>query len=105
MTEEFSGAVGLADFVEALRRELRVARDRGEGSDLHFDVGPVELELSLVTTKEAGPEAKVRFWVIEAGGSAKFSRQQTQRVKLTLSPVDPVGQTSRISDRASERPR
>ncbi len=51
-----------------------------------------------------GPEAKVRFWVVEAGGSAQWSREATQKVSLTLTPVDEHGQAIHIVDRVAEPP-
>jgi hypothetical protein len=92
-----AGRVPLSEFVSGLRAELRAAqaaRDPG----LQFAVGPVSVEFAVVTEREGGPEAKVRFWVVEAGGSARWSREATQKVSLTLTPVDEKGQPLYISD-------
>jgi Trypsin-co-occurring domain 2 len=62
--------VELAQVIGQLRRELSVAMREGEGEDLRFELGPVELELTVGVSKEAGPNAKVRFWVVELGGGA-----------------------------------
>jgi hypothetical protein len=43
-----------------------------------------ELELTVRESKEAGLNAKVRFWVIELGAEATGSSQATQQVTLTL---------------------
>ena len=91
------GRVPVAAFVAGLRAELleaQAARDSG----LQFAVGPVQVEFTVVTGREGGPEGKVRFWVIEAGGSAKWSQAETQTVTLTLTPVDERGQPLYISD-------
>jgi hypothetical protein len=37
-------------------------------------------------TKEAGPNAKVRFWVIELGAEGKVASEATQKITLTLDP-------------------
>ena len=37
-------------------------------------------------SKEAGPNAKVRFWVVELGADAKLASQATQRITLILDP-------------------
>lgn len=79
-------AVELADLIGQLRRELSVAMWAGEGKDLRFEPGPVELELTVGVEKVAGPEVKVRFWVFDVGASAKRSSMVTQRIKLTLDP-------------------
>jgi hypothetical protein len=70
------GQVPIAEFVTALRAELKAAqatRDPG----LQFAVGPVQVEFTVVSGREGGPEGRVRFWVIEAGGSAKWSQAET----------------------------
>lgn len=95
--------VPLAAFVVGLREELRAAqasRDPG----LQFAVGPVSAEFTVVTEREGGPEAKVRFWVIEAGGSARWSKEATQKVTLTLTPVDENGQAVYIRDQVPGPP-
>ena len=97
------GRVPVAAFVAGLRAELReaqAARDPG----LQFAVGPVQVEFTVVTGREGGPEGKVRFWVIEAGGSAKWSQAETQTVTLTLTPVDERGQPLYISDQVPGPP-
>ena len=94
MAEE---GVPLADFVTGLRRELREAqasRDPG----LQFAVGSVSVEFTVVTARSTEPGVKARFWVVEAGASAKLSREATQKVSLTLTPVDEHGQPVYIKD-------
>lgn len=81
------GLIPLADFVAALRAELEAARAQGARERLNFDVGPIELELELVTEKEASVRGGLRFWIVEAGAGGKWQRASRQRVKLTLTPV------------------
>lgn len=69
-----------------LRQELSAAIREGEGEDLRFELRPVELELTVAVSKEAGPNAKVRFWVIELGADGKAASQATQKITLTLDP-------------------
>jgi hypothetical protein len=95
--------VALAEFVAGLREELRAAQAAREPG-LQFAVGPVSVEFTVVTTREGGPEAKVRFWVVEAGGSARWSRERTQQVSLTLTPVDEQGRPIYIQDRVVSPP-
>lgn len=78
--------VELAQLISQLRQELNSAMRDGEGEDLRFELGPVELELTVVVSKEAGPNAKVRFWVLELGADGKMASQATQRIKLSLDP-------------------
>jgi Trypsin-co-occurring domain 2 len=86
--------VELASLIRQLRGELNDAMADADGERLRFELGPVEVSLSVTVGREAGPTAKVRFWVIEAGADAKVSRESVQEVKLVLKPVDtqaPVG--------------
>jgi hypothetical protein len=95
--------VALAEFVAGLREELRAAQAAREPG-LQFAVGPVVVEFTVVTTREGGPEAKVKFWVVEAGGSARWSRQSTQKVSLTLTPVDERGEPVYVHDQIATPP-
>jgi len=82
-----SKSIELAELIAALRQELTAASKEGEGELVRFRPGPVELELTIEVSREAGPEAKIRFWVVEAGASAKRSSAVTQRLKLALDPI------------------
>jgi hypothetical protein len=68
--------------------ELNEALTDAEGERLRFELGPVELSLTVTIGQEAAPGAKVRFWVIEAGTDAKLSREAVQVIKLVLTPLD-----------------
>jgi hypothetical protein len=72
--------------------------------DCSFAVGPVSVEFMVVTKREGGPEAKVRFWVVEAGASAQLSREATQKMSLTLTPVDEHGRPIYVLDPVMEPP-
>ena len=78
--------IELAEVIGELRRELQAAMNDAEGEQLRFELGPVELEATVVVEKGGGGGAKVRFWVIELGGEAKASEVSTHRVKLSLQP-------------------
>ncbi len=82
------GGLELASVVRQLRAELNEAMDESEGERLRFELGPVELSLTVTVGREATPGAKIRFWVIEAGAEAKISREAVQDIKLVLTPVD-----------------
>jgi len=79
-------AVELAELIGQLRAELTRAMDAGDGADLRFELGPVELELTVAVNKEAKPGAKVRFWVVELGAEGTVASQAAQRIRLTLDP-------------------
>jgi hypothetical protein len=85
---EISGVdVPLASAIEALRGELVAALDAGEGEEVRFALGPVELEFQVELSREAGGEAGVKFWVVALGGKGSRASATTHTVRLSLSPV------------------
>jgi hypothetical protein len=78
----------LAELVRQLRAELNEALADGEGERLRFELGPIELSLTVTVGREATPGAKIRFWVVEAGADARISRESVQEIKLVLTPRD-----------------
>jgi len=79
-------AIELAELIGQLRGELTAAMTAGSAADLRFELGPVELELTVAVDKEAKPGAKIRFWVVEAGTDLKLGSSTTQKIKLKLDP-------------------
>ncbi|SMD24001.1 trypco2 family protein [Lentzea albidocapillata] len=94
-------AVELADLIGQLRAELTEAMHAGENEDLRFELGPVELELTVAVTKEAKPGAKVKFWVVELGADVSVSSATTQTIKLVLDPRR-RGQTGKVEISGAE---
>jgi hypothetical protein len=78
--------IELAELVEGLRRELSPAREPGQSEEWRLEVGRVELELTVVVTKEGGASDKMKFWVVEPGvsGDTTTASGATQRLKLML---------------------
>ncbi len=93
----------LADYLAALRSELRLAA-LARDPELQFNVGPVTVELTVMTRYEGGGRAGVRFWVVEAGASAGGARESTQKVTLELSPVTRSGEPWQVGHVVDERP-
>jgi Trypsin-co-occurring domain 2 len=89
----------LADTVAAVRRELGSAQAAGQGQAVQFRTGPVELEFDVAVTRTRGGEGGVQIWVLTLGGKLERGHATTQRIKVTLHPVDPgTGQDARIAD-------
>jgi Trypsin-co-occurring domain 2 len=103
-TPDPSHVAGLAEWIGALRAELRRAQDAASGEDIRFLVGPVELELEIVSTREADGSGQIRFWVLSAGASARVGRESTQRITMTLTPESPSGPL-KVGDRLDRPPR
>jgi Trypsin-co-occurring domain 2 len=89
--------VPLADFVSALRDELRAAHAERDPA-FPIEIGPMTVEFALVTRREGEGRAGVKFWVIDAGVSGKLAAESTQKVTLQLTPLDPAGGKLRVSD-------
>lgn len=81
----------LGDVIRELRAEIVAAASAGEDERVRFELGPIEVEFQIVARREGGPEGKIKFEILgfgaELGGSGSFAREQTQKVKLTLSPL------------------
>jgi hypothetical protein len=79
--------IELSDMIRELRSQLNTALADGTGEAIRFEAGPVEIEATVAVTREAGADAKVRFWVVDASTKGTYANAQTQRVKLTLTPT------------------
>ena len=89
------GNIELSEMIGQLRKELLIARDEIQGSDLKFRVDDIEIELQIVTSK--GANGGIKFFV-EAGGNV--SQAQTQKLKLKLKPM--VGLDNKLLDVTDE---
>ncbi|WP_406196632.1 hypothetical protein OG920_16685 [Streptomyces europaeiscabiei] len=78
--------IELSDMIRELRQQLSSALVDGADEAVRFEVGPVEIEATVAVSREAGADAKVRLWVVDAGANGKYAHAQTQRITLTLNP-------------------
>jgi hypothetical protein len=96
----------LAKVIRDLRSELEDAVTAADGEVLLFELGPIELELSVAIEAGAHAEAKTRFWVMDAGAGVSADHTNTQRITLTLTPqLGPDGAAPHVSGTADERRR
>jgi hypothetical protein len=94
---------GLADAIELVRSQLEEAIERGSASSVAFEAGPVELEFDVVFSATGGGDAGVRLWVVSVGAKSEVTRGQTNRLTVTLTPVDrATGKKKLIGDVAEE---
>jgi hypothetical protein len=89
--------VPLAGAIRQLRAELTEAMRQGQGEELRFALGDIELELQLQVSQEAKGDAGIRFWLVSLGGSASASRGSTHSLRLTLTPETAEGKQPRVS--------
>jgi hypothetical protein len=80
------GGIELADLIWQLRHELSRAMWSGERTDLRFEAGPVELELTVAVERSTQPGMKARLVVLDAEMGGRRASTATQRVHLTLHP-------------------
>ncbi|WP_433384584.1 trypco2 family protein [Actinoplanes sp. CA-142083] len=95
--------IELAAVVQELRTELYKAIDAGDGERLSFELGPIELEVSVGLEQTDTAGGKIRFWVVDLNGSLSDKSITTQKLKLTLTPSLEVGgqrTTPHVSGRA-----
>jgi hypothetical protein len=93
--------IELACVIGDLREELERAIVAGAGQALQFELGPVELEVSVAVERSGSGGGKVRFWVVEAGGERAKDTTGTQRIKLVLTPrLGAGGQGAFVGGRA-----
>ncbi|MDT9682806.1 trypco2 family protein [Streptomyces sp. TRM76323] len=78
--------IGLGDAVAALRDDLMEAVRRGEGREVTFDVGPIEMEFLVELRQEARAKAGFRAWVVTADAEGAAARGRSHRIMVTLTP-------------------
>ena len=85
-----AGRPSLADTIAAVRRELSSALAAEPGQPVQFRAGPVELEFEIAVTCTGSGQAAVHLSVLTLGGQSGPARATTQRIKVTLQPLDPA---------------
>jgi hypothetical protein len=85
-----NAGVALADLIEAVRADLERAMRAGQSHELRFRLGPVELDLGVVVTQEAGGGFSLKVPWVPIGGEASGHRsgERSQRVHVVLNPPD-----------------
>jgi len=91
-------AIELAEMIKSLRSELEKAQAEGDGKDVRFLVGDVDLELQVGLSQKGGVGGKVDFWVYSAEASGELAKQTTQTIKLKLIPVGKNDSKVKLSD-------
>ena len=78
--------IDLPEVVAELRSELALAIEAGKDEQLRFEVGPIELELTVAVEKSGKTNGKVKFWVVEMGAEGRLASTATQKVNISLIP-------------------
>jgi hypothetical protein len=88
--------VELAAAIGQVRAQLVKAIEAGADSPLAFRAGPIELEFEVAFSATGGAEAGVHVWVISLGAKGEATHATTNRLKVTLTPVDRAGNDTLI---------
>jgi hypothetical protein len=75
--------IGLAEMIEQVKRELLLTTPDKETEVPLFSVDKVELELQVTVRREV--KTGLKLYVFQLGGGG--SRDDVQKVKITLSPL------------------
>ena len=102
MAEDEANQVPLSAAIGEVRRELAKAIEEGRDSPVAFRAGPVELEFTVAFDRTVGGDAGVRVWVISMGTKGEATWSETNRLKVTLTPVDRQGRDRLIGSVGSE---
>lgn len=78
--------IELVTVIRDLRTELEKAVAAADGAALRFELGPIELEVTVVVGRSKDGSGKLSFWVVQAGAGRTIDTTDTQRIKLTLTP-------------------
>jgi Trypsin-co-occurring domain 2/Coenzyme PQQ synthesis protein D (PqqD) len=88
MGDGTGGLPSLADTIVAVRRELSSALTAGLGQPAQFRAGPVELDFEIAVTCTGDGQAGVHLSVLPPGAQSALAGAATQRIKVTLQPLD-----------------
>ena len=102
MVEDQALQVPLSAAIGEVRRELARAIEEGRDSPIAFRAGPVELEFTVAFDRTVGGDAGVRVWVVSVGTKGEARWSETNRLKVTLTPVDREGHDRLIGSTASK---
>ncbi|MEU4986279.1 trypco2 family protein [Streptomyces sp. NPDC021969] len=79
--------VELVSAVRALRAQITEASTSDPDSDIHFQVGPIQLEFTVSLTRDRTAKGGIKAWVVTADAEGKRSTAHTHRVTLNLTPL------------------
>lgn len=95
----------LGEAINGIRAELADVMSSAGDERLRFNVGDVEVEFMVDVQRDRHAKGGVRVWVAEIGGDRGKTQGRSNRLKVTLHPVDTnTGRAPRIADHLEEPP-
>lgn len=98
------GLIKLSDAIENLRKELKLAQEKGENQNLQFDIQSIELELEVIAEGESGASGKINWYIFGGGVDSKVKDASKHKIKLMLKAVDATNQPIRVSKSQEQLP-
>lgn len=86
--------IGLAEYIDKVKQDLK--QFSVDEKDKWLAIDEIEIEFSVVATREAGGSGKFSFKLgvpmigetgVELGGEGKLGREKVQTVRIKLSPL------------------
>jgi hypothetical protein len=78
--------LGLAESIGSLRRELAQAIAAGADEDLRFEVGEIQLQLTVTAERSREGSGGIKFWVVNASGGVGASDATSHTITIPLTP-------------------
>jgi hypothetical protein len=97
--------VGVGEAIEALRVDLTDALRAGQGQEVRFRLGPVELEFEVDVERQGGAGGGIKFWVVSAEAKGQLTNKTLHRIKLSLQPIGSEEQDLAVASEQASRPR
>ena len=90
--------IELADMLVGLRKELVKAQEIAAKERLKFRLDDIEVEVKMGITKKDAVKGELKFWVIDSSGELSNEDQQTQTLRLKLTPISFDNTDTLVSD-------
>ena len=94
--------IALADLIDAVRSELRIAADRAARARLRFEVQEVELNVEITTTVTDEASGGIKVYVLNVGGRTSAADTAAHKVRIKLGAFTPEGKNFEVRDEAGE---
>ncbi|MGI8330395.1 trypco2 family protein [Actinomadura scrupuli] len=78
----------LAVVVAGIREELTRALHQASDQRLRFELGDIELELTVAVTQDSKVDGGIKVYVLNFGAAEHTSTVTTHRLKINLKPRD-----------------
>ncbi|MEV6494392.1 trypco2 family protein [Actinoplanes sp. NPDC051633] len=89
--------IDLATAVSTLKTEILEALEKVARDKLVFEVTNIELEFAVNLRADAKAKAGFKAWVVSAEAEAGVGRDQLQRIKIAITPLQVIMPASTVA--------